>query len=158
MGEMVLYRQRLIPAEKIKLENDIVVHKNDEYIVTKWETLKKRGDFSHGCSIYDMGCNVKISKFFDENNELKYYYCDIVDIAVTDNEYVVLDLLADVIVNPDLQNYKVVDLDEFGEALKLGLINSSMVGIGLERLDNLLKMIYNGEFEKYIKIFEEYNL
>lgn len=52
MAELVLYRRRFIPDEKILLKDDKVVSVSDDAIVTKWEVLTKRHDFTHGMSCY----------------------------------------------------------------------------------------------------------
>ena len=47
-----IYRKRIIPDECILLKNDTILEATDEYIITKWETLKPRRDFHHGYSCY----------------------------------------------------------------------------------------------------------
>ena len=40
-----IYRKRIIPDECILLKNDTILEATDEYIITKWETLKPRRAF-----------------------------------------------------------------------------------------------------------------
>ena len=47
-----LYRKRFIPNELISLHKDEVIYANEELILTRWDTLKPRADFSHGISAY----------------------------------------------------------------------------------------------------------
>ena len=48
MEDLKIYRKRLIPSECIWLKDDIVLLCNEEFIVTRWTTLRPRKDFSHG--------------------------------------------------------------------------------------------------------------
>ena len=61
---MQIYRKRLIPDECILLKDDEILEIDEDYIVTKWKTLKPRRDFSHGYSCYFLKLGFKISKFF----------------------------------------------------------------------------------------------
>ena len=72
-----LYRKRFIPNELISLHKDEVVYANEELIVTRWNTLKPRTDFSHGISAYFLKKNCKVTKVLNTDNELVYWYCDI---------------------------------------------------------------------------------
>ena len=42
MNNLTLYRKRLIPDECILLKDDIIVHADNDVIVTTWHSLKKR--------------------------------------------------------------------------------------------------------------------
>ena len=42
MESLKIYRKRLIPSENIWLKDDVVLLCNEEYIVTRWKTLKPR--------------------------------------------------------------------------------------------------------------------
>lgn len=46
MEHLKIYRKRMIPDECILLKDDIILEKTDDIIVTKWNTLKPRRDFS----------------------------------------------------------------------------------------------------------------
>ena len=108
-----LYRKRLIPSECIHLKDDIIVSCSDDYIITRWNTLHPKEDFSHGISYYAINKGWKISKFYKKDNTLAYIYCDIIDTHYDKNtdSYTFTDLLADVIIeNNGL--VRVVDLDE----------------------------------------------
>ena len=59
-----LYRKRLIPDECIHLKDDIIVYSDDNCLITQWETLHPKQDFSHGVSFYCISNGWKISKFF----------------------------------------------------------------------------------------------
>ena len=47
-----LYRKRIIPEEMILLKDDEILHLDSRIIVTKWDSLKPRKDFSNGISAY----------------------------------------------------------------------------------------------------------
>lgn len=152
-----LYRRRLIPDECICLKNDNIIVQNDLQIITIWKTLHPKNDFSKGISYYAIDKGWKISKFFNEHNELVYIYCDIIDTFYdkqTDS-YTFTDLLADVIIENN-GNIKVVDLDELATALHSQVINNEMIITALYQLNELLTTIYNGELQKYIDILDQY--
>ncbi|MBQ9442669.1 MAG: DUF402 domain-containing protein [Lachnospiraceae bacterium] len=147
MTDPVLYRKRLIPDECVRLEDDEIIYIDSEIIVTKWKALHPKPHLDHGYSCYFLKRNYKISKFLSGNGDLIYWYCDIVDHTYDNegDEYVFRDLLADVIVYPD-GFVKVVDLDEFEEALDNDLLTIDDVRKALRSLDSLLRLIYDGRF------------
>lgn len=79
MDDLKIYRRRMIPEECILLKDDVILERTDDKIITRWNTLKPRRDFHHGCSCYYLNLGCKISKFYREDNTLLYWYCDIVD-------------------------------------------------------------------------------
>ena len=98
-----------------------------------------------------------MSRFYDENGSLLYWYCDIVDYdydAKTDT-YIITDLLADVIIYPD-GFVKVVDIDELATAKEAGLLTDAMLKKALLTLNHLLQVIYDGGFEKLQEPLEKY--
>ncbi len=155
MDNVKLYRRRFIPDEKILLKDDVIVSLDNERLVTKWQVLTKRHDFSHGSSCYFLDKGWKISRFLDDNDKLVYWYCDIIEpeFDSEDNAYTLNDLLIDVIIYPD-GRVQVVDVDEAAFALKENLIPQDLVIKALERLDGLLKVIYSGEFRLYAEFAE----
>ena len=157
MNVPTLYRRRFVPDELVKLEKDKIIYLDKNIIVTKWEVLKSRSDFSHGISWYLLGEGFKISKFFKADGELRYIYCDIVEHFYNqdENSYVFNDLLADVIIQND-GFVKVMDVGELPEALEKGLINISQLTDALSKLDRLLQIIYDGNFEKLLADLENY--
>ena len=63
--------------------------------------------------------------------------------------------MADVIVCPD--NFvKVLDLEEIGEALEKAIITKEKAAKALSLCNNLLDIIYQGNFSKYQKIVDAY--
>lgn len=144
MNDLKIYRKRLIPDECILLKDDIILNRTDDFIVTKWNTLKPRRDFHHGYSCYFLKLGFKISKFYREDNSLLYWYCDIVDYTYqdADNALIVTDLLADVVIYPD-GYVKVLDLNELALALEKNLCEPQLITHALQKLDNLLTLIYD---------------
>lgn len=149
MDKPLLYRRRIIPDECVLLKDDEILYWDERVIVTKWNALHPKKDLHHGYSCYFLRDGYKVSKFLYENDELLYWYCDIMDYeeSTTENAWIFRDLLADVIVYPD-GFVKVVDLDEFEEALDNGSVTTEDVKKALKSLDKLLKTIYSGEFDK----------
>lgn len=144
-----LYRKRIIPEECKELKDDVILRADDELIVTTWNTLNPKLDFSHGCSAYYLKQGFKVSKFYRQDNTLLYWYCDIVDYSYDESAHsmTATDLLADVIVFPDGQ-VKVVDLDEMADALDRGLISQELLTTCLRRLNDLLSIIYRDKFDR----------
>ena len=152
-----LYRKRLIPMECVELKDDVIVYQDSERIVTIWNTLKPKKEFSHGISYYVMSEGIKVSKFYRDDNSLTYIYVDIINTEYDKKKdsFIFTDLIADVIVNED-GNYRVVDLDELADAYKKSIISKDFIVESLHKLNNLLLTIYNGTFESYVKFIERF--
>ena len=155
-GKPNLYRKRLIPQENVLLKDDEILYLDDDIIVTRWNTLRPKKEFTHGASCYFLKEGYKVSKFLKADESLIYWYCDILDYSYESDtdSYVFRDLLADVIVYPD-GFVKVNDLDEFEEAIEDGLLNVSDVVKALRSLSNLLNIIYSGNFPTLTSKLEE---
>lgn len=156
MENLKIYRKRIIPQELVDLKDDEIILKNDDVVVTRWKALKPRRDFSKGSSCYFLKRGFKISRFLDKRDRLVYYYCDIIDTKFDEeqNSFTFLDLLADVIIYPS-GFVRVVDLEEISEALDKGLISIEQAKQALNRLSELLKIIYSGGLKNMIKGYLE---
>lgn len=159
MNIKTLYRKRIIPSECIHLKDDIIVEQNKECLITKWETLNPKTDFSHGSSCYFLQEGIKVSKMYRQDGSLLRFYCDIVEFETeeTDGSLTVTDLLADVIVYPD-GRMKVVDLDELAEAMERDLITKKQMSFCLRSLDHLLSVIYRGNFNRLLSCLDRLGL
>lgn len=147
MDYPVLYRKRLIPEECVLLKDDVILYMDDNIIVTKWVTLKPRKDFHHGYSCYFLKEGYKVSRFLREDDSLVYWYCDIVTYLCdkAENALTIVDLLADVTVDPD-GKMNVLDLDELCEAKEKNLITEDQFYISVKQLGNLIKLIQDNKF------------
>lgn len=144
-----LYRKRLIPNECIPLKKDIILHSDENLIITKWNTLKPRSDFHHGYSAYYLKEGYKISRFYDANNILVYWYCDIICHSVeNEDDLIITDLLADVIVYPD-GFVQILDLDELCDAKEKELITKEEFFLAVKQLGSLLDIIYSGHLDEF---------
>lgn len=152
-----IYRKRLIPQECIHLHKDKILFCSENRLVTSWDTINPKAAFSRGISLYVMDKGFKISKFYDSDNNFVYWYCDIIntDYNKASDTYVFTDLLADVIIEPD-GKVRVVDLDEFEPAYREGLITPDVILNALSKLNELLGLIYSGDFSKYSDIVNSY--
>lgn len=149
MKEWNIYRKRLIPNECIPLKNDIILYGDDSILITKWNTLKPRSDFHHGYSCYYLKEGCKVSRFYKEDGSLLYWYCDIITHTVeNENDLIITDLLADVIVYPD-GFVQVLDLDELCDAKEKGLITVDEFFLSIKQLGSLLDTIYSGHLEQF---------
>lgn len=60
-----LIRKRLIPLETLRLERDVVVHRSDRLLVTRWTTIKPKKELHHGSSCFLLKEGWKVSRFID---------------------------------------------------------------------------------------------
>lgn len=156
MNMPTLYRKRLIPNECVHLNHDEILHLEDNLIITRWKTIRPKKRLSHGLSAFFLDKGIKVSKFYDHDGQLIYWYCDIItsEYDTASNTYTIIDLLADVIVHPD-GTIEVVDLDELADATEQKLISEEQLLISLRQLNRLLKMIYEGKFDRLQAYIEE---
>lgn len=147
MNKPILYRKRIIPDEIVLLDKDEILYANNDYIVTKWDTIRPKKILHHGCSCYYLNEGFKVSKFYREDGSLIYWYCDIISYShdEKDNSYVFTDLLADVLVYPDGE-VRVVDVGEIADALTDKTLTIEQMIPALRSLDKLLNIIYSGHF------------
>lgn len=140
-----LIRKRLIPLETLRLERDVVIHRSDRLLVTRWTTIKPKKELHHGSSCFLLKEGWKVSRFIDHQGNLICWYCDIIATkydAATDT-FTFTDLLADVLIYPS-GLIKVVDLDELADAVERKLITTEQLLDSLRKLDALLRLIYDG--------------
>ena len=144
-----LYRRRLIPSELILLKDDVIVQQDEDVIITTWNTLNPKTEFTHGCSCYFLNDGLKVSKMYRSDNTLLRWYIDIVEISIDDTgeSLTSTDLLADVVIYPD-GRMKVVDMDELAEALEKNLITKEQMVSCLRSLNQLLTLIYRDKFDR----------
>lgn len=149
MEQIRLYRKRYVPDEIVELKDDELLHRDEKIIVTRWHVLNPRQDIDHGISVYYLEEGFKISKVFDREDSLVYWYCDIID-TVYDHaahSYTFHDLLIDILIYPDY-HVEVVDLDEFADFIEQQGLPVQLSAKALRCTDNLLKYIYRGDFER----------
>lgn len=145
---MKIFRKRYVPNEIVDISGDEILYRDEDKLITKWEPIKPRDDISHGSSCVYFKYGWKISKFFDKDGNLKFWYCDIIDYRYNaeDDEYLIIDLLLDVIVYED-GHYEILDEDELEKALEDGIIIEAVEKEAKQKLTNLLKVITAGKFE-----------
>lgn len=154
-SEVTLIRKRLIPMETVVLKDDIVISSGDFYVLTKWNTLKPKRNFSQGMSCYFIDKGIKLSKLCAPDGSLYCWYCDIVEYNYDEktNTLTTTDLLADVKIFPD-GRVKVVDLDELADALEQELITKEQMLFALRSLDKFLNIVYSNSLSIYTKYFD----
>lgn len=149
MKNITVIRKRYIPNEEVDISGDRILLKTDDILMTKWRPIKPRGDFSWGMSYVDLHDNYKISRFYDENDNFLFWYCDILEIDYSRDDsgekYIFTDLLIDIIVNPD-GTYEIKDIDEINEALEKGLIDKRQYDTSVFAMDRLVENIQKGAF------------
>jgi Uncharacterized conserved protein len=152
-----LYRKRLIPNECVLLDKDIIIYQDDDVIISKWNTIRPKKVLHHGVSCYFLEEGIKVSKFFDKEDNLLYWYCDIITHTYNkdDNSFCFIDLLADVIIYPD-GRVLVMDLDELADATEQQLITNEQLQDSLRKLNKLLQLIYSGKFANLQKYLDDY--
>lgn len=142
-----LYRRRFIPNELIPLKDDIILHIDENFILTKWVTLHPRKDIARGISAFYLDKGFKVSKIYDKNDNLVYWYCDIIQAKKEQdkNTVIIEDLLIDVILYND-GKMRIMDLDELADALEQQLITQTEVSYALRTLNHLVTIINDGQF------------
>lgn len=150
-----IFRRRFIPDEITPLADDKVLKLEENLIITSWKTLNPRTDFASGMSAYFIDKGWKVSKFLDCEGNIKYWYCDIIDSIVDEenNSFTYEDLLFDVVVYPN-GNVKVLDCDEAAEAREKGFITEEQLLKGLRSMNELLTTIYHGRFDRLQAVLE----
>lgn len=154
---VTLYRKRYEPEETICLKDDELLFHDDRLIVTRWNSLKPRADIARGISAYFLEDHIKVSKVLDADDNLVYWYCDIIqtDYDSETNAYTFTDLLIDVLVYAD-GSCHVVDLDELGDVLENEAITKEQAILALRAANKLLCRIYENDFERFQNIVEAY--
>jgi hypothetical protein len=143
----MLARKRFIPEEIVYLKDDVILKHEDNLIITKWNTLNPRRDIAGGVSAYFIDKGIKVSKVYDKDGRIVYWYCDIIKTTIEPEQNTIIfeDLLIDVIIKED-GSVVIMDLDELADALELKLITEADAKYALRTLDALLKIIYSGRF------------
>lgn len=149
MEQIRLFRRRFLPDEIIELKNDKILSISENILITSWNVLKPRQDIATGISAYFIDLGIKLSKIYNADKQLVYWYCDIIDSEIDkENQiYTFHDLLIDVLIYPD-GHTEVVDLDEFADMTEQNVISQSLCIKALRHTDYLLQMIYSGRFSE----------
>jgi hypothetical protein len=134
----------------VHLADDEIIRYGDGVLVTKWQSLKPRVDFTNGISCYFFDLGIKVSKMMTCSGELLYHYCDIFKAEFYGDAIFFHDLLADVIIYPN-GTVKVLDVGEIADALTDGLITKDDVVVALKALDRLLTIINEDKFYELLK-------
>lgn len=142
-----LIRRRHIPDEVNILDKDRILAFKDDIIITGWDCIHARKDICSGYSMYFLKKGYKVSKMLDSGGRLVRWYCDIVMPHVQDNVYEFEDLLLDVVIDAD-GGVVVMDADEFAKAIEEGMIDKERTVYALRALNELLGLIYSGDFQK----------
>ena len=146
---MKIYRKRYIPNEIVDISGDEVLYKDEKLIITKWLPINPRSDMASGMSYTMLDKGWKLSKFFDKEGKLLYWYCDIIDYDLKQEEgeevYTLIDLLLDVKVYED-GSYEVLDEEELEEAFQTGLVTKEQKEKSKKRVRELIQIIERGEF------------
>ncbi|MGB4661596.1 MAG: DUF402 domain-containing protein [Mobilitalea sp.] len=147
MNVPMLYRRRFIPKELIHLKDDVLLVLEENLIITKWITLHPRKDIARGISAYYIDKGFKVSKIYDKNDKIVYWYCDIIQVKKDPekNTVIIEDLLIDVVLYEDGKVH-ILDLDELADALDKKLISQEESSYALRTVNSLLKVIYSGHF------------
>ncbi len=157
MEDIKLFRRRSVPNELIELKDDRVLFCDGKFLITAWNTIRPRKDIASGVSAYLPDKGYKISKVYNAQGEVVYWYCDIIKV-VYDAEtktFIYEDLLLDVVVYPD-GSVKVLDAAEAAEAFEQGIITGPQLAYALKHLDELLNIIYNGKFDDIQDLINQY--
>ncbi len=148
MTKPLLYRKRFIPDELIHLKDDTILAMESNLIITKWNTLHPRKDIARGISAFYLDKGFKVSKVYNQQGEVVYWYCDIIQAKKDDekNTVIIEDLLIDLILYED-GSMRIMDLNELADALDNKLITQAEATYALRTANSLLQIIYAGQFQ-----------
>ncbi len=146
-----IFRTRYIPSETVDLSSDMLLYRDQRYLITHWNPIKPREDIAFGISCVFLEKGWKISAILDHERKLKHWYCDIIEIEYekSTDTYYLYDLLTDVRILND-GRVEVVDLDELAIAFEEGLITAKQLSMSLKRCNSLLDLVYNQELTKQV--------
>jgi len=144
---MKIFRKRFVPDEIVDISSDEVLERNDNILVTRWRPIKPRTDIGGGISYVFLKKGYKISKIYDNQGGFKYWYCDIIEYTYNQesDEYIFIDLLADVVVYPD-GKCEVLDLDELKSVFDKKIITKEQMLKSIKCVNTLVEMVQNGVF------------
>ena len=150
-----LFRHRYIPKETTPLTDDEILEYKDNILITRWKTINPRQDFAGGLSAFFIDKGWKVSKIYNCEGQIMYWYCDIIECEFDEekNSFTYNDLLFDVVVYPN-GSLKVLDCDEAADAYEQGLITGDQLTKGLRAMNELLYIIYHGRFDRLQAIIE----
>lgn len=144
---MKIYRKRYIPNEIVDISGDELLYQDEEMIVTKWKPIRPKKDIAWGISYTLLNKGWKISKFYGFEDELRYWYCDIIeaDYNAEEDTLITTDLLVDLKIYPD-GTQEVLDVEELNEAIAENLITQEQKQDALNKLNELLKLVEEKNF------------
>ncbi|MBA2951396.1 DUF402 domain-containing protein [Streptomyces himalayensis] len=87
--------------------------------------------------LLDVGFQINQPVIFPPEQQ-GWWYCDLVKVTEHENEFIVDDLWIDVIVGPADHPYRVLDLDEYGDAAQNGTLSAADAVDGLQRTQRFL--------------------
>lgn len=157
MKKPTILRRRYIPYETVDITRDELIYRDENLLITRWDAIKPRQDFSGGISYAFLNEGFKAGRFYDNEGRFLYWYCDIIDVQYDEENdiYTLIDLLVDIKLMPD-GAVRVLDADELAQALEQKLITTEQACNALKSLDKVLKMIYDGKFPPDICKEEQY--
>lgn len=155
-SDIKLYRKRYFPDEEVDISGDEILYLDDDLLVTKWQPINYRNDIGSGISFWYFNKNIKVSKLYDKELKFKSYYIDMCRYEIEkDVKYKIVDLLADVVVNPDM-TYKVLDFDELTEYLEKEAITPKEFMQSIKAFTKVITDINDGVFP-YVEL-DKYNI
>ena len=152
-----ILRKRLIPLETVDLKSDIMLYRDELTLITKWQTIRPKTDFSHGVSFYFLDQSYKVSRFYKQDGSFLYWYCDMIEVNYHEetDTFLMIDLLLDIKVFPD-GHVEVLDEDELAEALEKKLITEKQYNTSKKSVALLLDAINQNAFPPPVCLDTQY--
>lgn len=156
-------RERVFLGETNLLKEDVMIYRDNELLVVRWDTINRNKVFAKGISFYFPEEKIKVSALFDKDGGLVKYYCEVVeaDYNKDSDKYVFRDLIVDVDLYED-GTYEELDEDQLKIALEDDeneIITPEKSREILRVKDNIIRKIHEGNIipEWCIKKVEEWN-
>ena len=155
--QTLLYRKRFIPNETILLKDDKILEITEDFVMTKWNCLNPRLDISYGYSAYFLKEGFTLSKVFDHEDNLVYWYCDIItsEYDASANALIVTDLLIDILVYAN-DSLRILDLNELADCLEQHSIDIRLACLSLRQATHLLSLLDQKTFSTYQHRLDSY--
>lgn len=147
MNKPKIFRKRFIPNEIVDISSDEFIYRDNEVIITRWKPIKPRTDFAWGISYTFHKEGYKISRFYNCNDDLLYWYCDIIEVEyyLEEDKFILNDLLVDVKILPD-GKINILDFDELSLALENDLITKTQLATAIQNFSKLVELINSNNF------------
>ena len=107
-----IIKHKLCPYESQDITNDHWHHISEDLLISTWNPVESEMQVASVLSIFELSKGVQISKKFNAQGQLKYWYCDLIAARYEDEALHITDLILDLVIFPD-GVLQVIDVSEY---------------------------------------------